>query len=40
VPINASQVERDTFKAGFSGMTQGFNGTWDQLTEYLAGLKA
>jgi uncharacterized protein YndB with AHSA1/START domain len=40
VPINASQVERDTFKAGFSSMTQGFNGTWDQLTEYLAGLKA
>jgi hypothetical protein len=21
-------------------LTQGFNGTWDQLTEYLAGLKA
>ena len=40
VPINASQAEHDSFKAGFSSMTQGFNGTWDQLTEYLAGLKA
>lgn len=40
VPINASQVERDTFKAGFGSMTQGFNGTWDQLAGYLANLKA
>jgi uncharacterized protein YndB with AHSA1/START domain len=40
VPINASQTERDTFKAGFGSMTQGFNGTWDQLAAYLADLKA
>jgi uncharacterized protein YndB with AHSA1/START domain len=40
VPINASQTDRDTFKAGFGSMTQGFNGTWDQLAAYLAGLKA
>ena len=40
VPINASQAERDAFKAGFSSMTQGFNRTWDQLIEYLVGLKA
>ena len=40
MPINSSQAERDNFKAGFSSMTQAFDRTWDQLAEYLAGLKA
>jgi uncharacterized protein YndB with AHSA1/START domain len=40
VPINASQTDRETFEGGFASMTQGFNGTWDQLAGYLASLKA
>lgn len=36
VAINATEAERKTFEAGFKGMEQGFNGTWDQLAEYLA----
>jgi uncharacterized protein YndB with AHSA1/START domain len=36
MPINATEEERKTFYSSFEGMTQGFNGTWDQLTAYLA----
>ncbi len=35
-PIHATEVERKTFTDGFKGMEKGFNGTWDQLAEYLA----
>lgn len=34
--INASAEERKTFFDGFKSMEQGFNGTWDQLADYLA----
>jgi uncharacterized protein YndB with AHSA1/START domain len=34
-PINATEEERATFKAGHSSMQQGFKGTFDQLAEYL-----
>lgn len=37
-PINASEAERRTFEEGFKGMEQGFNGTWDQLADYLVNL--
>ena len=40
IPINAPRTDRDTFEAGFGSMTQGFNGAWDQLSAYLAELKA
>lgn len=33
--FNATEVERQTFEAGFEGMKQGFGGTYDQLDEYL-----
>jgi uncharacterized protein YndB with AHSA1/START domain len=35
-PINATDEELKTFVAGFESMKQGFSGTWDQLSEYLA----
>lgn len=35
-PINATEDERATFKAGHASMQQGFKGTFDQLAEYLA----
>ncbi len=36
VPINATKEERKTFQAGRDSMRQGFTGTLDQLTDYLA----
>jgi uncharacterized protein YndB with AHSA1/START domain len=35
VPINATEVERATFEAGFNSMRQGYAGTLDQLAKYL-----
>lgn len=35
-PINASAVEHATFDSGRAGMEQGWTGTLDQLSEYLA----
>lgn len=35
VPINASQVENDTFSGMNDSMTNGWSGTFDQLVEYL-----
>jgi uncharacterized protein YndB with AHSA1/START domain len=37
LPINATDEERATFAAAVEGMKQGWSGTLDQLTEYLAG---
>jgi uncharacterized protein YndB with AHSA1/START domain len=39
VPFHATQEEIATYKAGFSGMQQGFKGTFEQLEEYLQNLK-
>jgi uncharacterized protein YndB with AHSA1/START domain len=36
VPINAADIERETFEAGHASMQQGFKGTLDQLADYLA----
>jgi len=36
IPINASELERDTFDAGRSSMQQGWGGTMERLTEHLA----
>ena len=36
IPINASEAEREIFKAGHKSMQQGFGGTLDQLEQYLA----
>lgn len=36
VPINASDTERKTFEAGHASMQGGWNGTCDQLADYLA----
>lgn len=36
VPLNANETERETFNAARPGMRQGWTGTLDQLTEYLA----
>ncbi|HEY4136682.1 MAG TPA: SRPBCC domain-containing protein [Alphaproteobacteria bacterium] len=33
---DVSDVERKIFEDGFDSMNQGFNGTWDQLEDYLA----
>ena len=35
-PHNSSEEERDTFAKGHASMTQGWTGTLDQLTAYLA----
>lgn len=35
-PINATAEERETFKAMFESMQQGYGGTFDQLADYLA----
>jgi uncharacterized protein YndB with AHSA1/START domain len=35
-PHNATDEERKTFDAGQDGMRQGWNGTLEQLTAYLA----
>jgi uncharacterized protein YndB with AHSA1/START domain len=37
-PINASELERQTFLAGHASMQQGFGGMYDQYEEYLATL--
>ncbi len=34
-PINATEVERATYRDGHKSMQQGFKGTFDQLAEYL-----
>ncbi len=39
-PINATEEERKTFDAAHEGLQQGFNGTFDQLEEYLSKVKA
>jgi uncharacterized protein YndB with AHSA1/START domain len=36
IPINATEMERKNFVESFSGMSQGWKGTLDQLAEYLA----
>lgn len=35
-PLNATELERKTFKDGHKSMQQGFKGTLDQLAAYLA----
>lgn len=40
VALNASDEERATFEGNFDSMTQGWGGTWDQLSTYLASLQA
>ena len=35
-PLNATEEERKTFEDGFDSMQNGWTGTLDQLTEYLA----
>jgi uncharacterized protein YndB with AHSA1/START domain len=35
-PLNATDVERETFAAAHKSMQQGFTGAFDQLAEYLA----
>jgi uncharacterized protein YndB with AHSA1/START domain len=37
-PVNATAEERKVFKDGHKSMQQGFTGTLDQLTAYLASL--
>jgi uncharacterized protein YndB with AHSA1/START domain len=37
-PINATELEMDTFKAGHASMQQGFGGMYDVYEHYLAGL--
>ena len=39
VPINATDIERQTFDDGRGSMTQGWTGTFDKLESYLAGKK-
>jgi uncharacterized protein YndB with AHSA1/START domain len=36
VPFNATEEERKTFESGHASMQQGWTGTLDQLTDYLA----
>ena len=38
-PINASAEEIATFNMAYDGMTQGWTGTFDQLTAYLADIQ-
>lgn len=40
VALNASGEERATFEGNFDSMKQGWGGTWDQLSAYLATLQA
>lgn len=40
LPINENDLERKTFDDGRQSMTQGWNGTFEKLNHYLAGLKA
>ena len=37
-PLNASELERQTFKAGHASMQQGFGGMYDLYDQYLASL--
>ena len=37
-PINASQLEIDTFKAGHASMQEGFGGMYQVYEQYLASL--
>ena len=39
-PINATAEEQGTFDAAHGGMTQGWAGTFDRLTDYLASAAA
>jgi uncharacterized protein YndB with AHSA1/START domain len=34
-PYNATNEEIETYRSNFESMKMGFNGTWDQLEEYL-----
>jgi len=36
VPVNVTETERQTFESMFESMQNGWTGTLDQLTEYLA----
>jgi len=38
IPLNATDAERKTFEEGRPSMQQGWGGTLDQLTEYLASI--
>ena len=38
VPYSATELERKTFEEGASSMRQGWTGTLDNLTDYLAAL--
>jgi uncharacterized protein YndB with AHSA1/START domain len=38
-PINPTAEERATFEGAFDGMNQGWSGTFEQLSEYLATAK-
>jgi hypothetical protein len=35
IPLNATEVERQAFEAGYDSMQQGWGGTFEQLAEYL-----
>ena len=39
LPLDATEQERATFNAGFEGMNQGWSGTFEQLSAYLATAK-
>jgi uncharacterized protein YndB with AHSA1/START domain len=39
VAINATEAERKTFDSSHDSMTQGWGGTMEQLTEYLANVQ-
>jgi len=39
VPYSANEIERENFEEGASSMQQGWTGTLDNLTDYLAALK-
>ena len=40
VPINATDVERQTFRNGHPSMNHGFGGTFDQLAAFVAGSRS
>ncbi len=39
VPLNATESEHETFDTSHEGMRQGWTGTFDQLAEYLGGVR-
>lgn len=40
IPVNASEDEIRVYREGFESMNEGFNGTYDQLDEYLKKVQA